>query len=178
MKQVINTSDWIVAYTKPKHEYAVLDKLSKAGFVSYIPTIRERRKWSDRKKWIEVPLFKSYVFINTEPKNSLSVSKINGIVRIVKFGNEIAIVNDNIIEIMKKMIKGGYIPKSESYFLKGEFVKVVDGPLKGLEGVVLNKSGENRLMIRIDAIQQSVSVSINKGFLKKRPPVNEKRFID
>ena len=119
MKQVINTSDWIVAYTKPKHEYAVLDKLSKAGFVSYIPTIRKRRKWSDRKKWIEVPLFKSYVFINTEPKNSLSVSKINGIVRIVKFGNEIAIVNDNIIDIIKKMIKGGYIPKSESYFFKG-----------------------------------------------------------
>ena len=69
------------------------------------------------------------------------------------------------------MIEGGYTPKSENYFSKGDFVIVIDGPLKGLEGEVLNESGEKR------AIQQSISVSINKGFLKKRPPVNEKRFI-
>lgn len=166
MKQFINETDWIVAYTKPRHEYSVLNDLSKIGLDSYIPTIRKRRRWSDRKKWVECPLFKSYVFVKTEPKNSLSISKINGVVRVVKFGNEIAVVNNKIINIMKKMIEGGYTLESESYFSKGDFVIVIDGPLEGLEGEVLNKSGENRLMIRIEAIQQSISVSIDKGFLK------------
>ena len=164
----INATEWIVAYTKPRHEYSVSNDLSKIGFDSYVPTIRKRRKWSDRKKWVEFPLFKSYVFVNTKPKNSLPILKINGVVRIVKFGNEIAVVNDKIIKIIKQMIEGGYAPKSESYFSKGDFVIVIDGPLKGLEGEVLNESGENRLMIRIDAIQQSISVSINRGFLKRR----------
>ena len=169
----VNATDWIVAYTKPKHEYSVSNNLSKIGFDSYIPTIRKRRKWSDRKKWVEFPLFKSYVFVNTKPKNSLPILKINGVVRIVKFGKEIAVVNDKIIDIIKKMMEGGYTPKSESYFSKGDFVIVVDGPLKGLEGEVLNESGEKRLMIRIDAIQQSISININRGFLKKRLSFSE-----
>ena len=75
MKQIIHTTDWIVVYTKPRHEYSVLNDLSKIGFDSYIPTIRKRRTWSDRKRWVEFPLFKSYVFVNTEPKNSLSILK-------------------------------------------------------------------------------------------------------
>ena len=170
MKQIINTTDWIVAYTKPRHEYSVLNDLSKIGFDSYIPTIRKRRRWSDRKKWVEFPLFKSYVFVNTEPKNSLSILKVHGVVRIVKFGNEIAVVNNKVINIIRKMIEGGYTPKSESYFSKGDFVIVIDGPLKGLEGEVFNESDENRLMIRIEAIQQSISVSIDRGFLKKVSP--------
>jgi Transcription antiterminator len=106
--------------------------------------------------------------VKTKPKHSLSILKINGVVRIVKFGSEVAVVNDKIIQIIKMMIEGGYTPKNESYFSKGDFVIVIDGPLKGLEGEVLNESGENRLMIRIDAIQQSISVSIDRGFLKKR----------
>ena len=71
------------------------------------------------------------------------------------------------------MIEGGYTPKSEDYFFKGDFVIVIDGPLKGLEGEVLNESGEKRLMIRIEAIQQSISINIDKGFLKKSLPVNK-----
>ena len=67
MKQIINTTDWIVAYTKPRHEYSVLSDLSKIGFDSYTYN-KKRRTWSDRKKVGRVPLFKSYVFINTEPK--------------------------------------------------------------------------------------------------------------
>ena len=108
--------------------------------------------------------------MNTEPKNSLSISKINGVVRVVKFGNEIAVVNNKVIKIIKKMIEGGYTLESESYFSKGDFVIVIDGPLKGLEGEVLNESGEKRLMIRIEAIQQSISINIDKGFLKKVSP--------
>jgi transcription antitermination factor NusG len=157
---------WLVAYTKPKHEKLVKDELLKNNFETYLPLLKERRKWSDRKKWIEFPLFRSYIFIKTDPKNSLYLLKINGIVKIIQFGRKVASVRDKDLETIKKMITGGYKPRNENYFLKGNPVLVEDGPLKGLVGEVLEIENQNRLVIRIDAIQQSVSIKIEQGFLK------------
>ena len=88
------------------------------------------------KKWIEYPLFKSYLFIRTQLKNSIFILKTPGIIRIVKFGDKIAIVNANHINAIKLMISGGYKPNSTDYFIKGDPVQVIDGPLKGIEGEV------------------------------------------
>ncbi len=162
-----NSDNWIVAYTKPRHEYSVKNQLLKKDYEVYVPTLRKRKKWSDRKKWVDFPLFQSYVFIRTEPKNSLIVLQTNGIVKIIRFGNDIAIVEDKYIIAIKRMIEGGFEPKNENYFYKGDSVVVEDGPLKGLIGEVMNESDENRLIIRIEAIQHSISVNIKKGYLKR-----------
>ena len=60
---------WIAVYTKPRHEKTVENELLKKGFEVYLPILKERRKWSDRKKWVEFPLFRSYIFVRTEIKN-------------------------------------------------------------------------------------------------------------
>ena len=62
---------WIAVYTKPRHEKTVENELLKKGFEVYLPILKERRKWSDRKKWVEFPLFRSYIFVRTEIKKSL-----------------------------------------------------------------------------------------------------------
>ena len=59
-----NSEKWIAVYTKPRHEKTVSNDLYKKGYEVYLPLLREKRKWSDRKKWIEFPLFKSYLFVN------------------------------------------------------------------------------------------------------------------
>ena len=160
------STKWIVAYTKPKHEKVVRDELVKNKFEVYLPLLRKRKKWSDRKKWVEFPLFRSYLFIKTDPKHSIQISKINGVVRLVKFGKRIALVSDEELSAINKMIEGGFEPRTEDYFLKGNPVIVEDGPLKGLVGEVLRIENQNRLVIRIDAIQQCLSVKIDKGYLK------------
>ncbi len=68
-----NTEKWIAAYTKPRHEKVAYDQLIDNGFTAYLPLLRQKRKWSDRKKWVEIPLFKSYVFVKTHLKNGLFV---------------------------------------------------------------------------------------------------------
>ena len=68
-----NTEKWIAAYTKPRHEKVAYDQLINKGFSAYLPLLRQKRKWSDRKKWVEIPLFKSYIFVKTQLKNSLLV---------------------------------------------------------------------------------------------------------
>mgnify|MGYP000480525724 FL=1 len=157
---------WIAVYTKPRHEKTVENELLKKGFEVYLPLLKQRRKWSDRKKWVEFPLFRSYIFVKTEIKNALFVLQTLGVVKVVKFGGEVAVIQNDSIQAIKLMIEGGYMPEATDYFVKGDPVEVKDGPLKGLVGEVIRVDNHDRLLVRVDAIQHSVSVQINRAFLK------------
>ena len=157
---------WIAVYTKPRHEKTVENELLKKGFEVYLPLLKQRRKWSDRKKWVEFPLFRSYIFVKTEIKNTLFVLQTLGVVKVVKFGGEVAVIQNDSIQAIKLMIEGGYSPEATDYFVKGDPVEVKDGPLKGLVGEVIRVDNHDRLLVRVDAIQHSVSVQINRAFLK------------
>ena len=161
-----DSKKWLAVYTKPRHEKTVEKELQKKGFKVYLPILKERRKWSDRKKWVEFPLFRSYLFVRTEVKNVLFVLQTLGIVKIVKFGGEVAGVQDENIEAIKLMIEGGYNPEPLNYFIKGDPVEVKEGPLKGLVGEVIRLDKNDRLLVRVDAIQHAISIQINRGFLK------------
>ena len=160
-----NSEKWIAVYTKPRHEKTVSNELYKKGYEVYLPLLKEKRKWSDRKKWIEFPLFKSYLFVKTDIKNSLSVVQSYGVVKIIKFGEKVGIVQNEIIDSIRLMIEGGYKPEPLDYFIKGDPVIVKEGPLKGLIGEVVRIDNNERLIVRIDAIQHSVSIQIERGFL-------------
>jgi len=64
---------WIAVYTKSRHEKVVIQELEKKNIEAYCPILKERRQWSDRKRWVEFPLFRSYVFVKIELKNSLYI---------------------------------------------------------------------------------------------------------
>ncbi len=162
-----NSEKWIVVYTKPRHEKAVSNELHKKGYEVYLPLLKERRKWSDRKIWIEFPLFRSYLFVRIDKKNALPVLQTYGVVKIIKFGEKIGIVQDEIIKSIRLMIEGGYKPEPLDFFIKGDPVIVKDGPLKGLIGEVVRIDNNKRLIVRIDVIQHSVSIQIKRGFLMK-----------
>ena len=162
-----NSEKWIVVYTKPNHEKAVSNELHKKGYEVYLPLLKERRKWSDRKKWIEFPLFRSYLFVRIDKKNALFVLQTYGVIKVIKFGEKIGIVKDEIINSIRLMIEGGYKPEPLDFFIKGDPVIVKDGPLKGLIGEVVRIDNNERLIVRIDVIQHSVSIQIERGFLKR-----------
>ena len=75
-------------------------------------------------------------------------------------------MDENDISAIKRMIEGGFKPRNENFFLKGNPVIVEEGPLKGLVGEVLKIKNQRRLLMRIDTLQQSISVNIDQGFLK------------
>jgi len=166
METIEQNLKWIAVYTKPRHEKTVEKQLLKKGFEVYLPILKERRKWSDRKKWVEFPLFRSYIFVRTEIKNALYVLQTIGVVKVVKFGGEVAVVQDESIRAIQLMIEGGYNPEATDYYLKGDPVEVKDGPLKGLIGEVTRVDNHDRLLVRVDAIQHSVSIQIERAYLK------------
>jgi len=168
MDRIKHSKKWIAVYTKPRHEKSVMNELIKKDFEVYLPLLKERRKWSDRKKWVEFPIFKSYLFVFINLNNFIPVLQTPGIVKVVRFGEKIATLSEKSIEHIRLMIEGGYNPTPTDYFIKGEPVFVKEGPLKGLEGEVIRLDGNDRLILRIDIIQHSISVKINRAFLSKQ----------
>jgi len=118
-------------------------------------------------KWVDVPLFRSYIFAQIELKNSIYVLQTPGVHHIVKIGGQIARVPEQQIQAVKIMLEGGEDPEAEDYFVVGDEAEVIGGPLRGLTGIVIRKSSEDRLVIRIDAIQHAISVQIDRRFLRK-----------
>ena len=157
---------WIAIYTKPRHEKTVLSQFEEKGIDSYLPLIRQKHRWSDRMKWVETPIFKSYIFACIDLKDNLEVLQTRGVNHIVKFHNAIAVIPEIQINNLKKMIVGGFDPYPSDYFVKGDEVKVVGGPLRGLNGIVSRNDTPDKLIIKIDAIQHAVAVQIESKYLK------------
>ena len=160
------SKNWIVVRSKPRSEKVAYAQLLDKGIEAYLPLLKERRKWSDRKKWVEFPLFSSYLFANIEVKKSIFVLQTQGVSSLVKFGEEIAIVQDEVINAIKLAIDGGYKLTPAEYFIAGSEVEVIEGPMNGVKGIVVQLKGKDRLVIKIDAIQQALSIDIDSRFIK------------
>ena len=157
---------WIAVYTKSRHEQIVINKLSKKDIESFCPMFKERRQWSDRKKWVHFPLFRSYVFARIHLKENIFVLQTIGVNKIVKFQNKISIIPDQVINDIKNIVDGGYKIQQVDYFIKGDEVSVVSGPLKGVNGIIQDLKGDSRLIMKVEAIRQAFSIEISSEQLK------------
>ena len=157
---------WIAIYTKSRHEQIVVNELSKKGIESFCPMFKERRQWSDRKKWVHFPLFRSYVFARIHLKENIFVLQTIGVNKIVKFQNKISIIPDQVINDIKNIVDGGYKIQQVDYFIKGDEVSVVSGPLKGINGIIQDLKGDSRLIMKVEAIRQAFSIEISSEQLK------------
>ena len=158
--------EWIAVYTKARHEKVVFNNFDEKRIESYLPLIRQKHRWSDRMKWVETPIFKSYIFARIELKNYLNVLQTHGVHHIVKFQNKIATIPEYQIDNLKKMIEGGFDPYPSDYFMIGDEIEVIGGPLRGINGIVSRDDAAGKLIIKIDAIQHAVSVQIDRKYLK------------
>ena len=158
---------WIAIRSKPRSEKIVSNELNKKGIESFLPLIKKRQQWSDRKKWVQFPLFPSYLFARIELKDSLYIMNTHGVNTIVKFGDKVITVDDKVVNSIKLALEGGYELHPMKYFIIGDQVEVIDGPMKGAKGIVKTKlKNENRLIIKIDALQQAIAVHINSEYLE------------
>ena len=158
---------WIAIRSKPRSEKIVSNQLNRKGIESFLPLIKKHQQWSDRKKWVEFPLFPGYLFARIELKDSIFILSTQGVNTIVKFGDKIITIDDKVLNSIKLALEGGYDLHPMKYFTIGDQVKVIDGPMKGAKGIVESKQkNKNRLVIKIDALQQAVAVHINSEYLE------------
>jgi transcriptional antiterminator RfaH len=159
---------WYAVYTKPRAEKQVNQRLLEEGVETFLPLQKTYRIWSDRKKLVEKPLLPSYLFVKTKVKNFHHVYRIQGIVKFVSFeGKPVSIPKKQIDNLRLLVDSDAQIEVSSENFSKGDNVEVISGSLIGLTGELIKIGNKNRVVIRIDRLDQNLLLKIPKAFLRK-----------
>ncbi|MBD2753322.1 UpxY family transcription antiterminator [Spirosoma validum] len=153
---------WFVLYTKSRNEKLVADKLRGMNIEVYCPLIKTRRKWSDRTKLVEEPLFRSYCFVNLAEHERAKVFTVPGVVRYLFWLKQPAIVRDAEIDAIKLMLNevDHNLLQIES-FTPGSRLTIGSGSFADLSGNVLKQQGRI-VAIQLDALQLIVKVDLSK----------------
>ncbi len=166
----IDTSKWFAFYVLPNCEKIAFNSLESHGLEAFLPVKKELNQWSDRKKWVEAPLFSSYVFAKIIREEYYShIKLINKIVKIVDIGGEIFSIPEIEIDWLKKICVSGYRINSDSIddIRPGDKAMVNTGPLIGLEGRVCNHLGKNKFAVEIILLKRLLLLEIEGGELTK-----------
>ncbi len=164
------TPHWYAVHVRSRHEFQVTGRLSQKGIEIFLPTVERLRKWKDRKKLIEFPLFPGYVFvrITREPGNLLSVLKVKGVVRILCTvpGEPDPIPDEQIISL-QRLVENKQAIDPYPYLTEGQQVRITKGPLSGVEGILVRKLDRHLLVLSVDVLRQGVALRISASDVEK-----------
>lgn len=159
---------WHALYVKSRAEKKVLSQLEDNGFQAYLPLITQVKQWSDRKKKVEEPLFKSYVFVYSNEREYIPILSVYGVVRFVSFERKAVVVPENQILAIKKFVND--YEKGEEYKLMnnedlkvGQMVRIINGPLKGLTGRLETIRNKRHLIVFIEVVGQFIPVHLSRA---------------
>jgi transcription antitermination factor NusG len=155
---------WYVLYTTARREKKIVADINlDSSFEGYIPLKKVFKKRSDRVKRVEEPIFLNYVFVKTTEKNRIKLFGIPGVLRFVSFEGKPIIINDIEIEKIRMIEKNGENVELENSNLIGRSVVIAKGIFAGLQGMLIKKLNNCRLVIKIPLLRQTISVSIDEG---------------
>ncbi len=158
-------SSWFALQTRPRHEKKVNSELREKAVHSFLPLRRERRRWSDRYQWTEVPLFSQYLFVRVpiSAESRAWVLQTTGVVQFVGAAGRGTPIPDEQIETLQAIV-AHRIPMAPHEFLRvGERVRIRGGALEGIEGILSAVRNDRSLLVSVDLIQKSVAIRI-EGF--------------
>jgi transcription antitermination factor NusG len=155
---------WFALKVRTRSEHVAVTALRSKGYAPFSPTHRERRRYSDRLKTVETPVFPGYVFCRFDPRNKVPVLNNPAVDYIVDFGSGPVSVRDEEIEAIRLALSMGAVPTE--YLKVGQRVRVVYGALEGTEGILTRASNRNRLVLSVDMIQRSVALHIDADLVE------------
>ena len=155
--------NWYAVYTRSNYEKKVASQFTLRGITTYLPLWQEVHNWSDRRKLVEVPVFRGYVFARFEDsgRNRLSILQTPGVARIVGGCGDIEVIPDAEIHAIRKLLSSDLKCALHPFLREGDKVRVMRGPLEGIEGIFLRHKGAGRLVISVSLISQAVATEID-----------------
>jgi transcription antitermination factor NusG len=160
---------WYAAYTCPRHEKYVAQQLIRRQIGSFLPMYSSVRRWKDRRKRIDLPLFPGYVFVQMTERNRLDVLRLPGVVQLVCFQGKPAAIAPAEIEALRHGSTGSVVVRPHPYLREGRRVRIISGPMAGAEGIYVRRKQQTRLVISISLIQRSVAMEIGEADVEPIP---------
>jgi transcriptional antiterminator RfaH len=163
--EVIRTKEykWYAIYTKSRTEKKVASLLQREHIEVYLPLKKTLKQWSDRKKWVEEPLIRSYVFVKISEKEYYNVLNTPGAMKYVTFEGKAAPIAEWQITSLQKVIASIDVYElSTETFEKGNKIKITSGALTGVYGEIIEIRGNKKFIIRIEHIGYSILLNLHK----------------
>jgi transcription antitermination factor NusG len=152
---------WYAAYTCANHEKAVAAELRARAVENFLPVYSSVRRWKDRRVSLQLPLFPGYVFVRLALCERLRVLQIPSVARLVGFGGSIAALPDEQMETLRAGLSSSLRAEPHPFLAAGRRVRIVRGPLAGLEGVLRRKKSSFCFVLAVELIQRSVAVHVD-----------------
>jgi transcription termination/antitermination protein NusG len=153
-----NFLPWFAVYVKYRHEKTTALALKSKGYESFLPTYVKVH----RNKKFELPLFPGYVFCRFETSNTLPVLTIPGVFSIIGKGRDPEPISEVDIEAIRRMVGSGLTLCPWPYVFRGQEVRLTSGPMRGIQGVVVDASNERWLVVSVQLLQRSVAVKVER----------------
>jgi transcription antitermination factor NusG len=157
---------WFALQVRSKYEKNVSDALVSKGYECLLPTYRERRKWSDRTKVLELPLFPGYVFSSFDVEMRLPILTTPGVVAVVGVGKIPQPVDSSEMDQIRKVTAAGYPAQPWPFLKVGQRVRITAGALTGVEGLLAQKRGENRVVLSVTLLAKAISVQVDSDAIR------------
>ena len=160
-------SVWYAAHTRHQHEKLVAQMLANKGFEVFLPLYTEVRQWRDRKKTVELPLFSCYVFLRGDLERRLAIVTTPGVHGMVCSAGRLAEIPEDEIQAVRSVIENRINVEPYPFLKCGDLVRVKSGALKGLEGFLVRKKGQARLIISVDLLERSVAAEVDASAVER-----------
>jgi transcription termination/antitermination protein NusG len=152
---------WYGIWTRSNHEKVAASILRGKGYDPFLPVYRLQRNRPDARGESEHTLFPGYVFCRFDVKKRLPILMTTGVISVLSFGKEPAAIPDSEIEAVEAILRSGLAVEPCSYLREGQRVRVRNGSLEGVEGVLVKKKNQWRMVVSVTMLQRSISVEID-----------------
>lgn len=157
------SAKWYAVYTRSRHEKSVAELLRRKAVEHFLPLYRALHQWRSRTAEVESPLFPGYVFVHVRSDQLLPVLRTAGVVRFVGTAGSPAPIPQVEIERIQVGLGAGLALEPHEYLAVGERVQIQNGPLAGVEGLLLRRGGSFRVILSVGLISRSVSVEVSSS---------------
>ena len=161
----VENVQWFALQVRSQHEKTVASTLREKGYEEFLPLCQIKRRWSDRVKRLEAPLFPGYVFCRFDVQKRLPILVTPGVRFIVGVGKIPFPIDNSEIAALQSIVKSG-LPAEPWPFLKiGQRVRIEQGSLEGIEGILLTPKSSYRLVVSVTLLQRSVAVEVDRDWV-------------
>jgi transcriptional antiterminator NusG len=157
---------WYALVVRPRSEKAVAQALANRGVEQYLPVYRGRYRSAGRIKDVDLPLLPEYVFCIIGPRDRGYVLSTPGVFRFVAFGNQPAPVDPAELHSIRRIAESGMDSQPWPFLKPRDYVEIVEGPLRGIVGRLIEAKGDCKLIVDVSLLQRSISIVIDRGWVR------------
>jgi transcription antitermination factor NusG len=163
----VPTGAWYALYTRHQHEKTVALNLEGKGFQVFLPLYNAVRRWKDRTKQLSVPLFPCYVFLRTAGREWLPVLTTPGVHMVVSCSGLPTAIPDVEIDAIRRVVESSGLVEPHPFLKTGDWVRVRSGPLADIEGILVRKKSQFRLVLSVEMLGKSASVEVDLASVER-----------